>query len=239
MELNHRLRRIADLVPAGSVIADIGTDHAYLPVYLVQAGKCPRAIAGDVRPGPLAAARRTVREAALDDKIDLRLGDGLGILKPGEADVAVLAGMGGPLVIRILEAAPYVRRSLKGLILQPMIAVASVRRWLVANGFRIADEDLVADGDRIYEIMAAELGTEPGHSGSGFPDLVLEIGPRLIEKKHPLVPALIRGKVDHLRLIAAEAARSADPLAVERAGTLATLAANLEEMVKCWPKSVM
>lgn len=245
MELNERLRHIAELVPEGSVIADIGTDHAYLPVYLVRSGRCPRAIASDVRPGPLAAARQTVREAGLEARIDLRLGDGLTVLKPGEAEVAVLSGMGGPLIVRVLEAAPDVRQGMKRLILQPMVAAALVRRWLAGNGFRLADEDLVADGGRIYEIIAAEPVVEPFGERAGErdrflpgrPDLMFEIGPRLLEKKHPLVPVLVKERIDHLRRIAAEAARSADPWATERSETLASLADKLEEMVRCWPKS--
>ena len=103
MKLSKRLETVASFVPKGSNIADIGTDHGYVPIYLVREGQAEHAVAMDVRKGPLERARAHVAEAGLGSRIDVRLSDGLAGLKPGEADCVVIAGMGGELIIHILE----------------------------------------------------------------------------------------------------------------------------------------
>lgn len=117
--LDIRLQKVAALVRPGSRLADIGTDHAYLPTALVQRGVCPTAIASDVRPGPVQAARRTVEAAGLNDKIDVRLGDGLEPIRPDEAEDIVIAGMGGETIAAILAAAPWVKDGRYRLICSP------------------------------------------------------------------------------------------------------------------------
>ncbi len=181
MELDKRLAAAAAFVPAGSVIADIGTDHAYLPIYLVEAGLCERVIATELRSGPFRSALRQVAAHQLDHKIDLRLGDGLTVLKPAEAQVLVLAGMGGNTIREILAAAPEVLQTVNMLILQPQADPGDLRIWLAANGWRIADEQLVEENGRIYVVIAAV----PGHEAVQDP-LLLALGPRLAEKKDPL-----------------------------------------------------
>lgn len=200
MRLSPRLLKIVGLIPANSVVADIGTDHALLPVYLVVTGRCPRVIATDVRPGPLEAARRTVEEFSASDAIELRLGHGLSVIEPREADVIVIAGMGGRAMTHILERSPEVALAARRLILQPMSGAALVRRWLISRGFRIAQEELAAEGGHIYEVIAAEPGAEPS------PDPVvaaaeMEVGPRLWEEAHPLLGRLIAQKCERLRAI--------------------------------------
>jgi len=182
MGLAKRLAAIAAYVPAGSVAADIGTDHAFLPVFLVQEGICARVIATDIKPGPFAAAQRRVAEAKLTGKIDLRLGNGLEALQPGEAGVLVLAGMGGNTIREILAAAPDVTRAAGRLVLQPMADPGDLRAWLVSNGWRISDERLVEDSGKIYVVIMAE----PGREETSDPFL-LELGPRLLEKQDPLL----------------------------------------------------
>lgn len=209
--LPPRLGRIASLVPAGSVVADIGTDHALLPIYLVKSGICPRAIASELNPGPLERAREQVRSAGLEEGIDLRLGYGLSTLGPGEASVAVLAGMGGALIRRILETGGTVRESLRRLILQPMNGEEGLRRWLVENGYRMIDEDLVRDGDKIYQVIAAEPGRERQLSPAE-----LELGPRNVERRGLLLVEEARYRVEHYRRIAARLASSGSPAAAGR-----------------------
>ena len=104
MILSKRLQVIADMIPEGGVLADVGCDHGFLDIYLVQTGKIQGAIAMDVRKGPLAAATAHVREAGLENRIETRLSDGLEAMMPGEAATLVCAGMGGPLMQRILRA---------------------------------------------------------------------------------------------------------------------------------------
>ena len=154
--LDKRLSAVAALVRRGSAVADIGTDHAYLPVYLVQSGAVSRAVAADLREGPLAAARAHIAAAGLSDVIDARLGDGLLPLAPGEVDDIVIAGMGGDTVAAILSACGWIKDARYRLILQPMTHPERTRAWLLQNGFVISDETPVWEGRRFYHIMAAQ-----------------------------------------------------------------------------------
>ena len=159
--LDKRLSAVAALVRQGSRLADIGTDHAYLPVHLVQAGVCPSAIASDIGAGPLDAARRTVTENGLTREIALRLGDGLSTVKADEIDDIAIAGMGGETIAAILEAAPWVKDTRLRLILQPMTRAEDLRRWLLRNGFSVLEEHLITDGRHLYPVMAAEYTAAP------------------------------------------------------------------------------
>ena len=159
--LDKRLSAVAALVRQGSRLADIGTDHAYLPVHLVQAGVCPSAIASDIGEGPLDAARRTVTENGLTSEIALRLGNGLATVSAGEVEDIAIAGMGGETIVMILEAAPWVQDEGIRLILQPMTRAEDLRRWLLHNGFAILEEHLIIDGRHLYPVMAAEYTAAP------------------------------------------------------------------------------
>ena len=159
--LDKRLSAVASLVRPGSRLADIGTDHAYLPVHLVQAGVCPSAIASDIGAGPLDAARRTVTENGLTSEIALRLGDGLSTVSADEVDDIAIAGMGGETIAAILEAVTYVKDRRLRLILQPMTRAEDLRRWLLHNGFSILEEHLIIDGRHLYPVMAAEYTAAP------------------------------------------------------------------------------
>ena len=154
--LDKRLSAVAALVRQGSRLADIGTDHAYLPVHLVQAGVCPSAIASDIGAGPLDAARRTVTENGLTSEIALRLGDGLATVSADEVDDIAIAGMGGETIAAILEAAPRVQNERIRLILQPMTRAEDLRRWLLHNGFTVLEEHLIIDGHHLYPVMAVQ-----------------------------------------------------------------------------------
>ena len=134
MELSKRLLAVASLVTPGSIVADIGTDHAYIPLYLIQEKKAPGAIAMDVNEGPLLRAEEHVRDAGLTEQIRLRRSDGLEQLSLGECDCAVIAGMGGGLMIRILSAHPEITKSLKECILQPQSEIERVRSFLLGGG---------------------------------------------------------------------------------------------------------
>jgi len=170
LELTPRLKKIADLIPQGSIIADIGTDHAYLPAYCVLNGKCPGAIAMDVNEGPLKSAEHTVKLNGIAHKIELRLSDGIEGLKPGEADVIVIAGMGGLLIESILKANPEVLKPGTILILQPMLAQKELREYLYSSKNAVTDEYLAVEGEKVYNIIVARAGCEikPGET-----DLVL------------------------------------------------------------------
>lgn len=153
--LSPRLLAVGAMVEPGSVLADVGTDHGYLPIRLLEEGRISSAIAMDVRKGPLNRARAHVEARGLSDQVEVRLSNGFSALLPGEADAAVLAGMGGPLIIRILEEGREVVGSLKYLVLSPQSEIPGVRRYLLENGYGIPEEDLVLDDGKFYTVIKA------------------------------------------------------------------------------------
>lgn len=183
IKLTPRLRAIADRVPVGTKVADVGTDHAYIPAWLVAQGICPSAWAADIQKGPLENARETLKREELTERIALRLGPGLAPLRGEMPESIILAGMGGILISEILEADIAMARQAQKLILQPMSGFTELRRWLVTHGFRITEEGLVEEGRRLYEIICARSGEsqEPDE----FRDLV---GYCLPESGDPLFP---------------------------------------------------
>ena len=156
--LSPRLRRAASLVPPGARLADIGTDHGYLPAALILEGAIPSAIAADLRPGPLARARETAVRYGLEDRLSLRLCDGLSGIGPEEADAVVIAGMGGETIAAILEAAPWVRERNIPVIVQPMSSMPDLRAWLGRNGYCIETEKLCREGETLYTALAVRAG---------------------------------------------------------------------------------
>ena len=159
--LDKRLACAASSVRPGSRLADIGTDHAQLPVWLVEKEICPCAIAVDLREGPLRAAQRTIQKAGLEACIEVRLGDGLSPIKAYEADDIVIAGMGGETIAAILSAADWVRDERYNWVLQPMSRPEELRRWLLTNGFALVGERIVHDGSRVYTVIQAHYSAAP------------------------------------------------------------------------------
>lgn len=152
MKLSQRLRAIADRIEQGSRVADIGTDHAYLPIALFESGRCRRIIACDVRRKPLENARKNCAEYGANG-VELRLGDGLSALAPGEADTIVVAGMGGDVIVSILDGCRWIRDPGIRLILQPMTSAEVLRCYLAEKGYQVDSETAVADEGRIYPIL--------------------------------------------------------------------------------------
>ncbi len=157
LKLSRRLSALASRVPHGARFADIGTDHALLPVYLALEGIIDFAVAGDVNAGPVEAARRQVAEAGLEEKISVRLGDGMAVLRPGEADTVAIAGMGGSLMTRILEQAGECLAGVSTLVLSPHVAEDAVRLWLSENRYALDDELLLEEDGVIYTLMRARF----------------------------------------------------------------------------------
>ena len=145
IKLSNRLQAVARHIPAGLSVADIGCDHGYLPVFLAINDIAPKVIAGDRNKGPLSAAGQLISLLSLENQISTRLGDGLSILQPGEAEVICIAGMGGVTITEILMADMPKAKAAKRLILQPQRNVAAVRRFLADNGFKLIAEDLAED----------------------------------------------------------------------------------------------
>lgn len=160
MVLTPRLAKIASLVPRGSILADIGTDHGYIPCYCVKNNICPRALAMDINQGPLDNARDTVKNEGLEDLVLLRLSDGMNKLDYGEADTVVIAGMGGLLIRSILESDKDKLKDGTYLILQPMLAQKELRQYLYDNDMSVENEYLETEGNKIYNIILARKGNK-------------------------------------------------------------------------------
>lgn len=171
LSLCPRLQMAADFVRAGVSVADIGTDHAYLPVYLVLSGKCPRAIAADLREMPLENARQTIRRYHLEDKITACLSDGLDEIDPCGVQDLVLTGMGGELIVSLLARTPWLRGGEKRLILQPMTHAEDVRRFLYENGFDILEENAVQEDSHLYIALCAQYTGTNTPCAPGLPYL--------------------------------------------------------------------
>ena len=153
MQLSKRLLAVSGLVSYGSRLADVGTDHGYIPIWLTEQGVIRGAVAMDVNRGPLLRAQENIRAHGLEGKIVTRLSDGVAELCPGEADSVVIAGMGGSLMARILEEGKEVLGTMKELVLQPQSDLDKVRRFLQENGYRIDSERMVLEDGKFYPMM--------------------------------------------------------------------------------------
>ena len=193
--LDARLSTAFDFVRPEAVVADIGTDHAYLPAALLLRGIAQHAIAADINAGPLAKAAETVKKYHLRERMDLCLTDGLrGLEEKGITDILIF-GMGGELISKILEEATFVRNSAIRLILQPMTKHAELRRWLADEGFVILDERLSTAAGKTYQTICAEW-----RGKSYAMSLVeLELGPCILEKRPAELTPLVKHKIDILR----------------------------------------
>lgn len=189
--MDPRLQAIADYVEKGELVADIGTDHGYIPIYLVGKGISPKIFATDVNPGPLENARKMVESQGMGKLIELGLGNGLEPIKKRSVDKIIIAGMGGLLIRDILVGGEeFVSEMNPRLVLQPMVAQPELRKWLKNNGYRIKSERLARDRGKFYEIMLVEKGKETGDN------LVHdEIGIRMLEEKDPLLMDFVKHKI--------------------------------------------
>lgn len=154
--LTPRLLNIISHV-CGSTAADIGTDHAYVPIELISKGICTRVIASDVRQGPVDIAKDNIRKHNTSDKIDVRMGSGLSVLAPGEVEDIIIAGMGGELIRDIIQS-DYETAIKSRLILQPMNSQYELRHYLLENSFKIVSEDISVEGFKVYNLIIAEAG---------------------------------------------------------------------------------
>ncbi len=192
MKLTDRLLKIASLVDRDKKIADIGTDHGYIPVYLLNEGVINYAILADINKGPLENAKKEVTRNKLTEKVDLRLGSGIEVLKEGEVEEVIIAGMGGSLINEILMANETVAHTTEKFILQPMQNPEDLRAYLYKNGYEILDECLVREDHRIYEIIVCKYKNLPP---SEKDPIYYEVGEKLIQKNDPLLREFIENKI--------------------------------------------
>ncbi|WP_088007988.1 tRNA (adenine(22)-N(1))-methyltransferase [Indiicoccus explosivorum] len=160
-QLSKRLETVASFVPPGAAVADIGSDHAYLPCFLVSADKAEKAIAGEVVKGPYESALKQVREEGLEDRVTVRLADGLFAIEPSDGvDTVTIAGMGGALIRTILEKGAARLSGVETLILQPNIHAVTIREWAEENGWHIDEEAILDENGKIYEILVLKRGAQ-------------------------------------------------------------------------------
>lgn len=155
MYLDSRLLAVADLVRQGSRFADIGTDHAYLPAYLLLNNRIEYAVCSDLRVGPLKNAEETIKKYSLENKVNLRISDGLQGYRDGEVNEIAVAGMGGMLIAEFIESTPWLKNKDMHLILQPMTHSEDTRKALYNNGFFIDKEVVVKDKNKLYVVISA------------------------------------------------------------------------------------
>lgn len=186
VKLSNRLLAVASFVTEGNVLADVGTDHGYIPIYLLQEKRISRAVAMDINAGPLKRAKEHIALYGLQDYIETRLSDGVTALTPGEADTVLIAGMGGGLVMHILEEGKNVCTQAKELVLQPQSELEKVRAYLWSNGYAILEEDMVLEDEKFYPMMHVVyqnvIDTEKAENL-----LFCRYGKHLLEQKHAVL----------------------------------------------------
>ncbi len=191
MELSIRLKTIASMVDKCNCVADIGTDHGYIPIELIKNNICIKAIASDINKGPVRKASMNITLEDLQGKIDPRLGAGLTTVKVGEAQGIIIAGMGGNLIRDIIEQGLDVFKKSNFAVLQPVQNPEVLREYIYKKGYNILDEELCIDENKFYEIIKIQYNNEVKKIDSIF----YEVGKSLIDKKHILVPEFIRFKI--------------------------------------------
>lgn len=192
MKLSDRLELVLAAVKPAECAADIGTDHGFVPVELVRRGIVSRALAMDVRPGPLSRAREHIAQAALGDRIETRLSDGLAKLLPGEANAVVMAGMGGELTIGILDRGRALWDTVDQWVLSPHSEIPKVRRFLYENGFAIENEAMVFDGGKYYTVMDVRREKADGVLRKTRSDSAFRYSPKLIRRRDPVLMRFLK-----------------------------------------------
>jgi tRNA (adenine22-N1)-methyltransferase len=234
MNLSDRLLCISNFLPACTCIADIGTDHGYIPIHAIQTGKCKHAIASDIRKGPILVARKNISLYGLENEIETRVGPGLSTLKKGEADVILIAGMGGNMIADILEQELELASEAKAIIMQPVQYPEELRKYLFLHEFDIIDEELSKEGNKYYHIIRAAKAKNNHFNKQNYEaynkEVFYYIGIELMNKKHPLLLDYVNFKLKRIDIILKELVHSEN---IEKKNELSTLKNQFKEVKAC------
>lgn len=232
IELTPRLEQVAEYIPAGESVIDIGTDHAYLPLSVILSGKCPSAIAADVRPGPLEAARKHIQECQAEERVTVRLSNGLDAFLPEELECVVMAGMGGRLIAELITRAGNQGRltCCHTLVLQPQSEPDRVRRALHETGWQIQKEAMIEDRGKFYVVMQALPGQEC------YSEEEYEYGRRLFELRDPVFYRVLTEHTEKERKIIAalQERNDASETVRRRLKVLEDTICREERMLRAW-----
>lgn len=236
IKLSERLAAMAALIDQGETVADVGTDHGLLPLALWEREISPKVIFSDVQIGPLERAKENIGQYFPGNVFDLRLGSGLETLQAGEVDAVTIAGMGGLLIIQILEHDLQKAKSFKKYIFQPRNAQDKLRKWLVEHGFCINNEVLVREGKYICEILSVSpsgKGAKDERSSEIEEEMGWEISPHLFWKKDPLLSDFIGNKLKtEQKILGAMLAG-----ATENTTLLQSVTKRMEKLEELWERS--
>ncbi|WP_411683040.1 tRNA (adenine(22)-N(1))-methyltransferase [Clostridium thailandense] len=228
MEISLRLKTIASMVDSCECVADIGTDHGYIPIYLVKNDICSKAIASDINKGPVEKAKINVKLEGLENKIQCRLGGGLTTIKSEEVQGIVIAGMGGNLIRDIIEDGIDVFKKAKFAVLQPVQNPEVLREYIYTKGYKIIDEELCIEDNKLYEIVKICYDRKTEDIDS----IYYEIGKTLIEKRHALANRYIEMKIERYIKILENITEESES-AKNRKLEVKSKIEKLEEMLEC------
>lgn len=250
MKLSDRLQYIMEQIPSHSRMADIGSDHALLPVAAIRSGRAVSAVAGEVNAGPLQAARKQVMDAGLGERIHVRKGDGLAVLRPNEADVITIAGMGGALIANILDSGQEKLAGVQRLVLQPNVGEDILRKWLIRHNWILVNEHILEEDGKVYEILTAVPATSirtthadlykpftiAGCSVQVDEDLMIRMGPLLLHKVNDVFIRKWQGEIAKLQHVTQQLELAGQEAAQEKKEQLRLLIQQLEEVLACLPR---
>ena len=229
MEISNRLKAIANCLPvATNVVVDIGTDHGYIPIYLVKNKIANKCIACDINPKPLQNAKNNISHYKMEAQIETRLGNGLSQIKKGEADAIIIAGMGGMLIIDILKENIEVVKAAGLLILQAQLDIMEVRKYIHSIEFTIVDEKMIYDEGKYYTIITAKPGQENSYSEIGY-----MFGEKIIEKNDVVFKEFINNKLSNLEVLERNISKAKTENSVKRLEEIRNEMQLYKEVLKC------
>jgi tRNA (adenine22-N1)-methyltransferase len=246
--LSKRLLKIAEHVPQGSKLADIGSDHALLPVYLAQQGVIISGIAGELNAGPYSAALKQVEEAGLKSYIEVRLGDGLEVIASGEVDVITIAGMGGLLIVQILTEGIAKLDQVQRMVLQPNVGEEVVRRWLLEQGWFLNEEYIIQEDGKTYEVLVADRSEQAANlnqilyqerqlAGKMINTArLLAMGPYLLTQADPIWIQKWQDELIKLQRIVDQLTRSQQESSLQRQKLIQDEMLEIQEVLACSQK---